>query len=110
MRNECPVSTIIEYFLFVWFFFVARLPEGLSALNSKNIGVKNMLFYRYFFFLYFHLHIISKPLEAKITVFPSMGLKKQIMFCVSLFFKIMQTYLHSWENWIFGIKEPVIID
>lgn len=42
-----------------------------------------MLFYRCFFFLFFfHLRIISKPLEAKITVFPSMGFKKQIIFCV----------------------------
>lgn len=36
-----------------------------------------MLLYRCFFF--FHLHIISKPLEAKITVFPSMSFKKQII-------------------------------
>lgn len=36
-------------------------------------------------FLFFHLHIISKPLEAKITVLPSMGFKKQIIFYVSLF-------------------------
>ena len=33
-------------------------------------------------FLFFHLHVISKPLEAKITVFPSMGFKKQIIFYV----------------------------
>ena len=33
-------------------------------------------------FLFFRLHVISKPLEAKITVFPSMGFKKQIIFYV----------------------------
>lgn len=37
-----------------------------------------------FLFLFFCLHIISKPLEAKITVLPSMVFKKQIIFCVSL--------------------------
>lgn len=41
-----------------------------------------MLFHRRFFFSP-NLHIISKPLEAKIIVFPSMGFKKQIIFNVS---------------------------
>lgn len=36
-----------------------------------------------FLFLFFHLHIISKPLEAKITVLSPMGFKKQIIFYVS---------------------------
>lgn len=35
------------------------------------------------FLFFFHLHIISKPLEAKITVLSPVGFKKQIIFHVS---------------------------
>lgn len=90
-KEQCKTDLLseVECFICIGFLFVARLPKGFQLCLAKIWALKICCCIDASF-SFLHLHIISKPLEEQITVFPSMVFKKQIIFCVSFFFLFNQ--------------------